>query len=126
MLRRYWTVAALLVLTSAGCGGPRPGPLPDHGSEDGRAIAEFIDYFNDYKADADKFKKSFATAAPANRREYDPFRFEVRAGSAKVDGAGATATVDVYRDSSRELVVSKEWAFTKVGDAWKLKDAPLK
>ncbi len=84
-----------------------------------------MDYFNDYKADDFKFKKSFAGNTP-RRKEYEPFSYEVKQGSIKVDGTTATATVEVHKESSPEIIATKKWAFTKVGDAWKIKDAPLR
>src|SRR5262245_54776023 len=116
----------ILLTSVVGCGGSGSVAGPDYGSEDGRKIAEFVDYFNDYVVDANKFKKAFAGKAPANRKEYEQFRYEVKVGSPKVDGTNATATVNFRNESSHEIVVTKEWTFTKVGDEWKLKDAPLR
>lgn len=115
-----------IILTAAlGCGGSGSIAGPDSGSDAGK-IAEFVDYFNDYVADAAKFKKAFAGKAPSSRKEYELLRFEVKAGSLKVDGTNATATVDIRNDSSHEVIATKEWTFTKVGEEWKLKDAPLR
>ena len=124
--RSILVMASVLLTSVAGCSGSGSVALPDYGSEEGRQIAEFISYFNDYKADPVKFKKAFAGTAPSNWREYDKFRYEVKVGSPKVDGVNATATVTIHNESNYEVIATKEWTFTKVGDAWKLKDAPLK
>ena len=117
-------VFASLLTSVAGCSSSGSVARPDYGSEEGRKIAEFVDYFNDYKADANKFKKSFAGNAPSNWKEYEQFRYEVKVGSPKVDGTSATATVNIYKESNHEVIATKEWTFTKVGETWKIKDAP--
>jgi hypothetical protein len=100
--------------------------MPDYGSEEGLKVAQMISNFNDAKADINKFKKSFVGNAPSNWKEYEKYAYEVVVGSPKIDGANATATVTVHTDSNYEVVATKEWSFTKVGDAWKIKDAPLR
>ena len=117
---------ALLLASSAGCGGPKEVPPPDYGSPDGLKIAQAVSEFNDAKADAAEFKKAFVANPPANWREYDKFSFNVVVGSPKVSGDGATAGVTVHKETNYEVVATVEWSFTKVGDAWKLKAAPLK
>jgi hypothetical protein len=119
-------IVSLLLTSVAGWGGSGSVAGPDYGSEEGRKIAEFVDYFNDYKADANKFKKAFAGKAPSNWKEYEPLRYEVKVGSPKVDGTNATATVNIYNESNHEVIATKEWTFTKVGEEWKIKDAPLR
>ena len=117
---------SILLTSVAGCGSSGSVALPDYGSEEGRRIAEFVDYFNDYTVDNKKFKQAFASGAPSSRKEYEQFRYEVKVGSPKIDGANATATVNIYNESNHEVIATKEWTFIKVGESWKIKDAPLK
>jgi hypothetical protein len=112
---------------AAGCGGGVGDDVtpPDYGSEDGKAIAELVSRIDDARGDPAKFKKLFAGAAPANPKEYDKYLYAVEVGSPKVTGADATASVGVHKESDYAVVGTKEWAFTKVGDQWKIKSAPL-
>lgn len=99
--------------------------MPDFGSEEGLKIAQAVSEFNDAKNSQLKFKKSFAESPPANWKQYDKYSFQVKQGSPKVDGVNATATVTIHNESNFEVVATKEWTFVKVGDAWKLKTAPI-
>src|SRR5262245_7439940 len=55
------------ILFQLGCGSSGSYSGPSYGSEEGRKIAQFVDYFNDYVVDANKFKKAFASGnVPAN------------------------------------------------------------
>src|SRR5262245_52578368 len=115
---------AILLPVTTGCGNS--GSATPQGPEDERQIAEFMSYFNDYTVNETKFKQAFTEKPPSNRKEYEKFRFDVKVGSIKVDGANATAVVEFRNDSSHEVLTTKEWTFTKVGDAWKIKSAPLR
>ncbi len=117
--------AALLIALAAGCGGGSVA-MPDYGSEDGLKLAQLVSSFEDAKGDPAKFKKFFADAPPPNRKDYEKFVYEVAAGSPKVTGDAATAMVNVRLDSDNSVVATAEWTFSKVGDSWKIKAAPLK
>lgn len=119
-------VLAAALATSFGCGGNRPSPPPDYGSEDGLKIAKLIDEFNEAKAEPAVFKKQFAGAAPANWKDYEKHAYVAVVGSAKIDGSTATTTVTVRNEVSNQPVGDLAWTFAKVGDAWKIKTAPLK
>lgn len=128
MLRLTPSIAPLfsvvLVLVT-GCGSGEVAP-PNYGSPEGLKIAQTVSDFNDAKANINTFKKMFVGTAPSNWKEYERVVYEVVVGSPQVDGANATATVTVRNESNYEVIATKEWTFTKVGDAWKIKDAPLK
>lgn len=118
---------ALLLAFLVGCGEPKVVPPPDYGSPDGLKIAQAVSDFNDAKAEPTKFKKAFAGPLPAaSWKDYEKFSYNVVVGSPKVTGDGATAGVTVHKESNYEVVATVEWSFTRVGDAWKLKAAPLK
>lgn len=116
---------ALLALVPAGCGGGASAvPPPDYGSEDGRKIAEFVSRLDDARGDPARLRRLFA-APPANPRAYDRYLFSVQPGTVKVDGATATASVDVSAEADGRPVGTREWAFARAGDGWKLTAAPL-
>ncbi len=117
-------VVAQPLIVGCGSGQQTPTPLPDYGSEDGVQIALLVSEFNDAKTQLVKAKKLFA-GSPPNVREYQNLAFEVVVGSPKVDGTTATASVKVLSDADMKPIATTEWTFTKVGDAWKIKSAPL-
>lgn len=114
-----------VVLLAAGCGGGSSVFLPDYGSEEGLKIAQMVSIFNDAKASPSKFKTMFADAPPAAAKAFDKYLYEVEVGSPRVTGSTATATVRLLKEADNSLVTTKEWTFSKVGDAWKIKTAPL-
>ncbi|MFO0798003.1 MAG: hypothetical protein U0804_11030 [Gemmataceae bacterium] len=114
------------VLLAAGCAGSSSVPMPDYGSEEGLKIAQLVSEFNDTKGAPAKFKKAFAGDPPAaGLKAYERYVYEVEVGSPRVSGGTATATVRLLKEADNELVTTKEWTFAKVGDAWKIKTAPL-
>jgi hypothetical protein len=117
---------AILVVNFLGCSHPEAVPLPNYGSEEGLKIAQMVSEFNDWKAHPAKFKKAFAATVPANFKDYEKFTYNVVVGSPKVDGSSATASVTIHKESNYEVVATKDWSFTKAGNDWKIKDAPLK
>jgi hypothetical protein len=119
-------VLPVVLVLLPGCRSGSGTPMPDYGSEEGLKIAQAVSTFNDTKGDLAKFKKMFAGNAPANWKEYGKHVYEVEVGSPKVEGAGATATVTVRNESNYEVIATKEWKFAKVGEDWKIKDAPLR
>lgn len=107
---------------SNGSNGP---PALDFGSEDGKKIAELVSDLNEAKATAQRFKALFVAPAPPNWAAYETLNFDV-VGKPKVDGTQATATVKIRSDADQAEKGEKEWTFAKVGDAWKIKSAPVR
>ncbi|HYH67062.1 MAG TPA: hypothetical protein VD866_20370 [Urbifossiella sp.] len=118
-------LALLTVLFAAGCGSSAI-PMPDYGSDEGLKIAQLVSEFNDTRGAPAKFKTMFAAAPPAaGLKAYEKYVYEVEVSSPRVDGTTATATVRLLKEADNSLVTTKEWTFAKVGDAWKIKTAPL-
>lgn len=114
----------LLLALAAGCGDGTVAP-PNYGSEDGLKIARMVSEFNDALGEDTKFRPMF-DGPPPKRKDYSGLVFDVVVGSPRVDGSAATAQVSVARESNNAPVGTAEWTFTKVGDTWKIKTAPLK
>ena len=117
-------LALLTVLFAAGCGSSAV-PMPDYGSDEGLKIAQLVSEFNDTRGAPAKFKKMFAAAPPAALKAFEKYVYEVEVGSPRVEGTTATATVRLLKEADNSVVTTKEWTFSKVGDGWKIKTAPL-
>lgn len=116
----------LLAALAAGCGGdaPRPPAPLDFGGPDGRAVADFLDQFNEHKHDPARVKQAFAGPPTAPAAGYDRYDFQID-GVVSVAGTTATARVRARPEAGSAEPVLLDWAFEKVGDRWKLKSAPL-
>ena len=117
----FITVAAMAAMV--GCGSSTKGPL-NMGGEDGQKVALLVEDLNDSKGNPMKMSGLMATAVTApDVKKYDPYEFYVL-GKPTVNGAAATCKVSVQKVSG-ETAGEVEWGFEKVGDAWKIKSAPV-
>jgi hypothetical protein len=121
-LRAFSTLALLLPLaaTWSGCGGEKQEVAP----EDTR-IGGLVTSLEDVAGDPKSFESLFAPgAAPkdSERPKYKQYTYQLK-DTPRVSGDTATFTAVMSKDGS--VVGEKEWTAVKVGDAWKLKDAPL-
>ena len=127
---RVWTLTAtafVIPFLGFGCGSSTPAG-PSYGSPDGRKIAELIDKLNDDKGMAARVKQLFAsgvTLSSAELKKIWTIFYEVK-GEPVVTGDTATATIAMRSESASSADLgTKEWAFVKEGDKWKIKSAPL-
>lgn len=78
--------------------------------------------------DPERFRSLFVEgSAPddSRRPEYKKYRYQAGHIEMSPEGDTATATVEIHKPGSDELVAEKQWALVKVNGAWRLKDAPL-
>ncbi len=123
MYRLFGSILLLAVVSvGAGCSG-KPTP-PSYGSEDGRAIAILVEDVNEKKSNTLELKPLFEGNPPAIR-ELSKFSYEVT-GSPTVSGSTATSQVKILHEGTGDEIAKVEWSFTKAGDKWKVKSAPLK
>lgn len=128
---RVWLFAIVPLFLCAflvGCGTTAPTG-PSYGSDDGRKIAVLVGDLNDVKSLPDRYKKLFATGvalSATERKKLDTIHYEVQ-GEPTVNGDAATATIAMRSESASSADLgTKEWAFVKEGDQWKIKSAPLR
>ena len=112
----------VIVLASCGGGGGQTEFMPTE--ED--SVREVISGLPGAASDPQEFRAMFVEgAAPAEseRQKYGPYM--CRANSLKIDGATATATVEVEDGNTGEIVGEVEWTLARQGEQWKLQSAPL-
>lgn len=122
-IRAFWIFALLLPLAAicSGCGGEKQEVAP----EDTRMVG-LVTSLEDVAGDPKNFQSLFAEgAAPkdSERPKYKQHKFQVK-DTPRVSGDTAVFTVVVSKPDGA-VVGEKEWTAVKVGDKWKLKDAPL-
>jgi hypothetical protein len=107
----------------AGCGGGDATAKLDLGGPDADGVAKAVDDFNEGKHDHRRAKRAFAASAlPSDWKKYDRYDFSV---GERVTVSGGEATAKVNCRSEAGQTVTREWAFVKEGDVWKIKTAPL-
>lgn len=114
------------LLCTAGCGGTASTALESVELDDYQKIASLVTEFND-TADYRGMARYFTPDNSIGGTEYKKYiahTYQVE-GKANVTGETATATVKVMKANEGPYVGSKEWAFVKQGNRWKLKSAPL-
>ena len=123
MFARYLAVTTIAALAAiVGCGGPTK-PL-DMGGEDGQKVSLLIEDINDSKGNPKKMSELMVTAVSAAEvKKFDPYEFSI-IGKPSMNGTNATCKVRVDKISG-EQAGEVEWGFEKVGDAWKIKSAPV-
>ena len=131
MKATHWIFTATLLL-AAGCGGETAMP----GSEPAEKVAAVVTSLNDAAGDETAFSTFFVDGnAPEDRSSYYSAAIEL-IGVPEVNGDDATAMVRISKSAieaegqgalKTEEVGDGEvtWTLTKVGEEWKLKDAPL-
>jgi hypothetical protein len=96
-----------------------------HPSEDQKAIVP-IGEFNDFKGRPQQFNSVFAPgAAPAAAEQARYKRFEYNPKTPKLSGDTGIVPVTVSESKSGKVVGEVEWNVVKIGEEWKIKDAPL-
>jgi hypothetical protein len=110
-----------LAFVFAGCGGGQTEYIE---TEEGNVKLALSDVAG-AASDPTDFRELFVEgAAPeAERDKYRPYMY--RAKSVKIDGANATAMVEVEDGSTGQIVGEIEWTLVLQGEEWKLKTAPL-
>lgn len=111
---------SLVSFSLPGCGGKSS---PEGSSEDEKKIQDLVYDLADHSDDEKAFNEFFVTP-PANR---DAYR-NVGCLDCKitVEGDSATMIVDLLRnDISQERLGEMQWKAKKVGDTWKIAEAPL-
>lgn len=120
-------LGCLVATVLAGCKGASPSAGPDHGSPDGRLIAELVENLADETGTPAKLKRLFAQDVAVDARmaqRYARFSYLVK-GEPTISGTAATSTVAVRPEATGQDAVELEWSFVKEGDGWKIKTAPL-
>jgi hypothetical protein len=116
-----------LLIALAGCwGGSDDGLSRERSLDDEDRVARLISGMSDAVGTAEGFQALFAEgAAPpeSERSRYKLYMFS--ATSAAVSGDSATATVRVENAADDKLVGEVEWTAVRVGEGWKVKEAPL-
>ena len=117
----YLVVLGLLAIV--GCGGGGETKSLDMGGEDGNKISMLIEEMNDAVGNKKKLAELFVSGAklPEPKASMGMSFFIV--GKPSVQGTSATAKVRI--DKNSQAAGEKQWTFEKVGDAWKIKDAPV-
>jgi hypothetical protein len=90
-------------------------------------VAVLVDDMNDVKGSPKKAATIFAKgAAPSGSdlRKYGPYNFSI-VGKPSVNGSDATAEVSIRKEVDGAEVGKTTWTFSKEGEAWKIKSAPL-
>lgn len=116
--------AALLLLTILAPGCSQPDDQ-DRTYSDAEKIAGMAE-LNDVAGNPEDFKAAFVEgSAPdeTQRLRYKGLGF--RASDVDVSGDSATMTVTLIDMATGEDKAEMPWTAQKVGDQWKLKDAPL-
>src|SRR5262245_33938928 len=116
-------LAFALALTGCSAGN-RPAEMP---AGDGRGVVLLVEEVNEHKGNAKKLSGLFASgAAPAAAalKKYDSYEFFM-GDPPSVNGASATLVVRIVTVADRQEAGRLEWKFAKIGDAWKIQEAPL-
>jgi hypothetical protein len=115
------------VFALVGCGGSGISKRGEVGVLDDRQqLAALVTEFADTATPASMLRYFVAGTkiGPADYKKYVAHNYKVE-GKPAIDGDAATATVKVTTANDGREVGTKEWAFVKQGDKWKLKSAPL-
>lgn len=123
--------AGLIMASTAGCGGSASN------NADATQIVAQLSGLGDLSGMPERFNEVFAPGkAPADPARYGAYGYEA---IGPVTVSGDTATVDVrifggvlspaQGDKAKKASAAKEftrtWTLQKIGDEWKLADAPL-
>lgn len=128
MTRSGWlilfvTLGCLFALT--GCGGDSGGKPLDMGGEDGSKISTVIEDVNDAVGNTKQLDTLFVKGSkPSDPKKMVKYGYSI-VGKPTVSGTTGTAKVRVDPAGGGATVGEVEWTFEKVGDAWKIKSAPL-
>jgi len=126
--------AVLVMANSSGCGGN--GPLKSTVQQN--AFAQ-IEGLGDMAMDETMFANAFMPGSvPPNRQDYAKLGYTVGPDAA-IDGDTASVPVMIFggvftsqegsANASRpteQVTAEKVWTLQRVGDEWKIKDAPIK
>lgn len=123
MFTRIALCAALLALAS-GCGSSPTDTKNglDLGGADASAVATLVEDMNDAKGNAKKIAGMFVKGVAPDAKKFNPYDYYI-VGRPAVTGAEATCKVRL--DGKGGTKGEQDWSFTKEGDKWKIKAAPL-
>jgi hypothetical protein len=111
------------VLVLAGCdGGKGSGSGPDDRQQLAALVTEFADTGS--PATMQPYFVAGTKIGQAEFKKYVAHNYKVE-GKPAIDGDSATANVKVMSANDGKDVGTREWAFVKEGNKWKLKSAPL-
>jgi hypothetical protein len=116
-----WLAPLLLIVAAHGC------RRDERQWTDADQIWGLVANMSEVAADAKGFQSFFVDGtAPdeSQRLRYKRGGYAIASGP-KVSGSSATMTVTVSNAATGEELGKMEWTAEKVGDAWKLKEAPL-
>ncbi|MEO9595589.1 hypothetical protein [Rhodopirellula bahusiensis] len=129
-LIKLFPVFALLTVIGCGSSAPPKATLEQN------AFASVLG-LGDIAGDPNMFPTAFVDgSAPDNREEYAQRGYEI-AGEAEVNGDQltvpvkifggifATSTADRTKKASEVSTTTQNWVLQRVGEEWKIKDAPL-
>jgi len=125
MRKRLLPFAALFALVACGCGGSAPSDSKtglDLGGADASAVATLVEDMNDAKGNAKKVAGMFVKGAAPDAKKFNPYDYSI-VGKPAVTGNDARCKVRL--DAKCGTKGEQEWSFTKEGDKWKIKAAPL-
>lgn len=124
MHQQLLVCAALLALAAGGCGSGSSENKTglDLGGADATAVATLVEDMNDAKGNAKKVSGLFVKGAAPDAKKLNAYDYYI-VGRPTVTGSDATCKVRL--DGKGGAPVEQEWSFTKEGDKWKIKSAPL-
>lgn len=114
-------VLAMLLALGFGCSSP---PIDE---TDTGQVKNAVYDMADAASDPDRFETLFVDgAAPddATRQKYAGLSYNP-IGEPTISGDEATITVEFIREDETPVGTQQEWKVKKVGDTWKLSEAPL-
>ncbi|MEZ6119326.1 MAG: hypothetical protein R3C28_22545 [Pirellulaceae bacterium] len=121
-----WWLAALILAVSVGCGG---GPIDVNEGldEDQLAIANLVGQVADMSRSLQELRELYAKdAQPTAAQQRDISKGFYFIKDQQIEVSGTTASFTVVVTGENDSKTEKPWTAVKEGDAWKLKDTPVK
>jgi hypothetical protein len=126
-----WVLVLSVAALATGCGGGgTPEDLTAGMTDEQKAIDVLVGTVADYSGSSERLRTLFTKeGAPSGSAvpKYGQYMYYVADGTQiSVTGTSATVPVTMTRTGEESPTpVEKQWKVEKVGDEWKLSDAPL-